>query len=259
MKVAIVGKGKAGLALRTALTEKGIVPIWCWSRTDNVELVSLPTVDVILIAVADRAIAEVAKRLANRAGAMTEIWLHLSGFHEGTHCRVDENIPRASGSFHPLCALNSAKGILQHLQGCIAGVDGEPEAVACATSLASELAMVPVHLKPGSKKLYHAAAVTVAGHVTALFDRATKALLHCGFEEEASQKALLELLRTTVDNLKSGPPKNVMTGPVARGDTHVTEAHIQALGAVDPPLANVYEHLVTLALELHEETEKSQN
>ena len=250
MKVGIVGKGNAGTALASALNACDLAPTWWWSRRDETEPALLAEVDTILIAVADRAIADVARELAQRESATREVWLHLSGFHEGSLCRVNPESPRAAGSFHPLCALSAGSNASQTLHGCVAGIDGEPLAVSVANNLADRLRMKAVLIPPGSKALYHASAVTVAGHVTALFDRAAKTLRHCGFDELTARSSLLALMRSAVENLEIGPPSEVLTGPIARGDIHVSARHIEALVEVDPILGRVYSDLAAFADEL---------
>jgi predicted short-subunit dehydrogenase-like oxidoreductase (DUF2520 family) len=250
MKLGVVGKGKAARSLVPILRSCGVDIVWWWSRGDGGRPEDLPQADVLLLAVSDRAITEVAKGLSQRPTASDEIWLHLSGFHPGSLCRVDMHLPKAAGCFHPLCALDGSAIEVSHVTGCVAGIDGDDEALVVAEDLAKKLGMETVHLTPGSKKIYHAAAVTVAGHVTALFDRASQALLHCGFDTELATRALHHLLQTAVENLEVKGPKDALTGPVARGDFEVTEAHIAALRTVDPELASLYEALSAIATEL---------
>jgi predicted short-subunit dehydrogenase-like oxidoreductase (DUF2520 family) len=250
MKLGIVGKGKAARSLVPILRCAGVNIEWWWSRSDEGSIEELPPANVVLLAVSDRAITEVARSLAQRPTSNNETWLHLSGFHPGACCRVDVERPKAAGCFHPLCALDGSAIEASHVNGCIAGIDGDDEALLVAEDLAIKLGMEAVHLTPGTKKIYHAAAVTVAGHVTALFDRASQALLHCGFDTELSTRALHQLLQTAVENLDVKEAKEALTGPVARGDSEVTEAHIAALQTVDPALASLYEELSAIAVEL---------
>jgi len=250
MKLGVIGKGKAATALVPLLRDSGVDISWWWSRRDGSSTADLSAVDVILIAVADRAIADISTQLAKRPSSNNEIWLHLSGFHPGKRCRVTPEIPKAAGAFHPLCALNGTEHTREQLKGCVAGIDGDSAAIDAANVLARLLEMEAVQLTDGTKKLYHAAAVTVAGHVTALFDRASGALSHCGFEQKSAHRALLQLMGTAVTNLQTGTPKEVMTGPIARGDVDVTTQHIEALQTVDPELAAIYESLSKIATEL---------
>ena len=250
MKLGVIGKGKAGSSLMAALRESGTEIAWWWSPRDGGSIEALEPADVILLAVADRAIRSTAERLAARPSAGSEVWLHLSGFHPGSLIRLSADIPRSAGCMHPLCALDGSEISVSHLEGCVAGIDGDDEAVAAARELSLALGMDPVRLVEGTKGVYHASAVTVAGHVTALFDRAAKALEGCGFDEDGARKALHRLLKTAVDNLEVGAPAEVLTGPVARGDSQVTEAHLRALESVDPKLAELYAGLAEIAAEL---------
>ena len=71
---------------------------------------------------------------------------------------------------------------------------------------------------PESKALYHAAALTAAGHLTALIDLAMEMLVSCGLNRRAAQEVLMPLVESAVNNLKASPPEKALTGTFARGD-----------------------------------------
>lgn len=250
MRVGLIGQGKAGRSLKHALSEAGLDLVWCWSRGTSESLCALARVDVVILAVSDAAISEVADALAQRPTASGETWLHLSGCHPGNLCRVSDTLPRAAGSLHPLCALDGSAHGARRLEGCLAGLDGDDEAVKVGRNLALALKMKPVRLVAGKKALYHAAAVTVAGHVTGLFARSARTLEACGFSEEEAHQALYPLLKAAVDNLESRTPVQALTGPIARGDEEVVSAHVEALQQHDPAFAELYVALNQLSRDL---------
>ena len=139
---------------------------------------------------------------------------------------------------------------MEHLRGVTAAIDGEPAGTEAATRIALALGMIPRALPPGTKPLYHAAAVTVCGHVTALFAQAQAMLAQCGFDEAASRAALQPLLKGTVANLAHGNPAEVATGPATRGDSATIRSHLEALEALDPHLAATYRRLTETARQL---------
>ncbi|MGM0574658.1 MAG: DUF2520 domain-containing protein [Myxococcota bacterium] len=250
MRLGLLGRGRAARTLAPRLETEGLAPAWWWSRGDDGDVEDLPTVDVILLAVPDGAIEEAAAALARRPGAGEEVWLHLSGSRPGGVCRVDETRPGAAGCLHPLQALPGHEVPRSHLAGATAGLDGEPEAVAAAEEIARALGLVPRRLADGTKPLYHAAAVTVAGHATALFAQSLRMLEACGFDAAAGRDALLPLLRGAVNNLGRGLPGEVITGPIARGDADTVARHLARLDALDAHLAETYRRLARTALDL---------
>jgi predicted short-subunit dehydrogenase-like oxidoreductase (DUF2520 family) len=149
------------------------------------------------------------------------------------------------GCLHPLVAL--APG--SDPSGAVAGIEGEPEATAIAERLALEAGLRP-HSIPADRALYHAAAVSVAGHATALFAQATSMLEGAGFDPETARLALQPLFLSAARNLARGAPAEVITGPVGRGDVTTIERHLAALAALGPDVNAVYRALARTAVEL---------
>lgn len=235
MKLVVIGNGRAASAL---------VPIWS-QRHDVVVCTrqgEVPAADVVIFAVPDGAIAEVVRRLDPRASTPTETWLHLSGIHAAALLRPSR--ARAVACLHPLVALGAGVDP----SGAIAGIEGEATALPIAQQLARDAGLVP-HEIPADRALYHAAAVTVAGHATALFAQAMRLLEAAGFERDVARAALQPLMQSAVTNLRRGPPEAVITGPITRGDAATVQRHVQALAAHPEALA-VYRLLADEALHL---------
>ncbi len=247
MRIGLIGKGRAGTALHDALKAAGTCPGWWWSRRDPQSIETLQAVDVVLIAVADRAIVSLAQGLAARPSAKDEIWLHLSGSLPGSACRVSPQVPRASGAMHPLCALDGERDVLSN---CVAGIDGEPEACKAAIALASQIRLSPLTLASDDKPLYHAAAVTVAGHAVALFSQAMAMLVACGFREEVASRALLPLMRGAIAKLENRRPAEAMTGPVPRGDACTVAQHLRVIDRMPEETVATYRHLARTSVEV---------
>lgn len=250
LRIALLGRGRAARSLAPLLAAVDLGPVWWWSRGDPSPISTLPAVDIVLLAVPDAAIEEAAAALSTRAGATEEIWLHLSGSRPGSVARHDAIHPRAAGCLHPVQALPGIEVDGSHLHGVTAGIDGEDDACQAAAIIAQALGMTPRRLSDGTKPLYHAAAVTVAGHATALFAQAQAMLAECGFDEPTARATLLPLMRGALDNLRHEPARSVVTGPIARADPATVAAHLRALDATDPHLAATYRRLARTALAL---------
>ncbi len=254
MRLGVVGRGRAARTLVPLwLAAEGLDAElgWWWSHRDARASATLETVDVVVLAVPDSAIESAAATMAARAGARSEVWLHLSGSRPAGVARADSHTPRAVGCLHPLVAL-TGRDERSHLAGATAGLDGDGDAVAVANQLAESIGLVPTVLT-GDKALYHAAAVSVAGHAVALMVQAVEMLTRCGFTAEAAQAALQPLMRGAVGNLASSTrPQAAITGPVARGDVATVRAHLAALTDGDPGSITVYRELAQTALAISE-------
>jgi predicted short-subunit dehydrogenase-like oxidoreductase (DUF2520 family) len=249
VRLGIVGSGRAAQALAPRWIAAGHEVVWQQRRADLVPLEARPEVEVVVLAVRDGDLAEVARALGTRPAAARERWLHLSGATAGTALRQSGQIPLACGALHPLVALSGASGTGP--LGAVAGIDGDPAALEAARRLAADCGLTPVTLADvGAKALYHAAAVTVAGHLTALVSQGLTLMQLAGLSLDDAYAALLPLARSAVSNLALGPPEVVITGPVARGDLGTVARHLAALAAAPHDVAVVYRALAREAVAL---------
>ena len=214
--VRVVGTGRAGSALAGRLAERGL--------TVSAGREPLADADLVLLAVPDSAIAEVAGQVPIGP------WVaHVSG---ATSLRALEPHTRRF-SLHPLLTLSRERGPEQ-LDGAWAAVTAETdEARGVAGWLADELGLHPFDLADADKPLYHAGAAMASNFLVTLH-RAAARLLE---ESHAPPEALLPLMTRTIEN------GFVLTGPIARGDWSTVEAHLDALEQRAPDLIPLYRAL----------------
>ena len=214
--VRVVGTGRAGSAVAGRLAERGL--------TVNAGREPLADADLVLLAVPDAAIAEVARQVP------VGPWVaHVSG---ATSLQALEPHSRRF-SLHPLQTLSRERGPEQ-LDGAWAAVTTETdEARGVALWLAGELGLHPFDLADADKPLYHAGAAMASNFLVTLH-RAAARLLE---ESHAPPEALLPLMTRTIEN------GFVLTGPIARGDWSTVEAHLEALERRAPDLVPLYRAL----------------
>ncbi len=214
--VRVVGTGRAGTALAGRLAERGLAVLAGHEP--------LADADLVLLAVPDAAIAEVARQVPLGP------WVaHVSG---ATALQALEPHTRRF-SLHPLQTLSRERGPEQ-LDGAWAAVTAETdEARAVAGWLADTLGLRPFDLADADKPLYHAGAAMASNFLVTLH-RAAARLLE---ESHAPPEALLPLMTRTIEN------GFVLTGPIARGDWSTVEAHLAALEQRAPDLVPLYRAL----------------
>jgi len=214
--VRVVGTGRAGGAIAARLAERGL--------TVSAGRQALADADLVLLAVPDGAIAEVAPRV--------EIgpWVaHVSG---ATSLRALDPHKRRF-SVHPLQTLTRARGPEQ-LDGAWAAVTAETDAArGVARWLAENLGLRPFDLADSDKPLYHAGAAMASNFLVTLHAAAARLLE----ESHAPPEALVPLMTRTIEN------GFVLTGPIARGDWTTVEAHLRALEERAPDLVPLYRAL----------------
>jgi len=214
--VHVVGTGRAGGAIAARLRERGL------SVTAGRD--ALADADLVLLAVPDEAIADVAGRISIGP------WVaHVSGATSLT--ALDPHERRFS--VHPLQTLTADRGPEQ-LDGAWAAVTAETdEAAAAANWLAETLGLRPFPLADADKPLYHAGAAMASNFLVTLY-RAAARLLE---ETDAPPEALVPLMTRTIEN------GFALTGPIARGDWSTVEAHLGALEERAPDLVPLYRAL----------------
>lgn len=155
------------------------------------------------------------------------------------------------GSLHPLVAISSPELGPERFPGAYMCVEGDAEAVAVGREIVNDLGGQPFCIDTKFKTLYHASAVTAAGHIVALFDAAIEMMTNCGLSPEQSTEILLPLVTSTVKNLGRQSTAEALTGTFARADAETFTRHLAALNAVgSDELLEIYLLLGERSLEL---------
>jgi predicted short-subunit dehydrogenase-like oxidoreductase (DUF2520 family) len=249
--VAFVGAGRLGTALARALGACGYEVRALVSRTAagarraakraGVETLALglsqlerlPPVGLLFITTPDGLIGETARNLAALPGLRASVALHASGALSSDVLAPLRARGVGVGSMHPLAAVSDAEGGAESLRRAFYCVEGDARAARAAQRVVRELGGKSFSIEPGSKALYHAAALLAAGHVVALFDVAADTLARCGMSEPHAREVLLPLLRSTVENLSRQTPSRALTGSFARTDAETVRQHLRALGELE--------------------------
>lgn len=135
------------------------------------------------------------------------------------------------GTLHPICALRREREA-NDLARAAFGVEGDAEARALALRLVGEQPWLDLQdLDDDARVAYHAACALTANHLAVISETAAAVLVGQGHPRDVVDRALGQLLRSSLDNLLAlGVPAGV-TGPVARGDQATVARHLGALPA----------------------------
>ena len=229
LRFAIVGAGRAGGSFHKALTSVGAECTGLLGRADDpADLDS--TLDLVLIAVPDRVIADVAGQIP-----VGPLVAHVSG--ATTLAPLLAHHQRC-GSIHPLLSLPDAEAgsaaLLARANVAIAGADEACEQE--LLDLAALLGATPFVVEESKRAEYHAAASISANHLVAL----TAQIERVASDAKLPLAPFLDMMRAVLDNVERTGAAAALTGPTARGDWSTVQAHIDSL-----PIA---EHSLYLAL-----------
>jgi predicted short-subunit dehydrogenase-like oxidoreductase (DUF2520 family) len=192
--------------------------------------------DLLLIAVGDGAIPEVAARLAGRPQA--RVALHTSGSLDAAALGPLRAAGSRVGSLHPLKAFPQPLPDPAEARGIFFAVDGDAEAKELACRLAAAWGGVAAEVPGASRPLYHFAATLAAGGVVTLLAAAQEIAGRLELPE-AVTRGYLELARGALAGaaraLDEGRPLgSAITGPAARGDQATLERHFETLRDLAP-------------------------
>lgn len=261
--ISIVGGGRLGRSLGRGLRERGWKIHSVITRSRATAKRSVRSIGggrpcssisnhtwvppVILIAVPDAAIPEVAEQLAAAwsGGLGKHFVLHTSGALSSEILAPLRRFGASVGSAHPLQSFSGVS--MPNLEGCVFAIEGDSGATRVARSMARALGAQTMMLDPSTKPLYHAAASMAAGQVLAELEAAMQLLASLGMKRREALRALLPLTRQVLENQERLGARAAWTGPLARGDFAVIQAHEKAMHSLPNEYLAAYQALNRLA------------
>lgn len=252
-RAVVVGKGRLGRALASALELAGCAPGVVGGRNSPSRRGEILAAagragpeTVLLLAVRDDALEGLVATLAEAAPELPPgaVVLHHSGsLGAGVLAPLDGQ-GVATGSCHPLQTFTGSAGDAGRFEGITFAVDGRDEGLAAAERLALALGGHPVAVAGRHRALYHLAASLGANGLTGLVAASRDALAGAGFTPAEALAALAPLLRSALDEALARGPEDALTGPAVRGDESTLERHRRVLLAWDASRASLLEALL---------------
>lgn len=207
----------------------------------------IDSADIILVTTPDAEIERVVSA-ADWSGAQAVV--HCSGVTEVSALAKAASDGARIGGFHPLQAFSDAETAMRALPGSTVTIEAEEPLLSWLTDIAESLACKVNQLPPGARGRYHAAGSYAAQFLNVLMGEAAAVWHSWGAKDEDAVRALLPLMRGTLDAIEAKGIANGMPGPVTRGDVETIAKHIDALHSVDPRIVTLYRHLCRRAVPL---------
>lgn len=246
--VGVVGVGRVGAVLAAKLRSAGHEVVGVSGRSTASQLriqTLLPGVDVltpaevvgradvVLIAVPDDALADVAQELAPRV-RQGQYVLHTSGRHGLAVLAPVVAAGARAIAFHPAMTFTGTE--VDFDRACAFGLTALPADRAVAEALVTELGGTAEWIDEADRTRYHAALSHGANHLNTLVAQAVDVLRAAGVDDPSA--VLRPLLTAALDNtLAYGDA--ALTGAVARGDVNTVQAHTETL-AGQPEILDTY-------------------
>jgi len=256
VKIGFIGAGTTGTALAVRFSQKECLVVTVSSRTlsSAQKLAGLvpncqvchtaqevaDTADLVFITTPDDVIAHVCDEVQWQEGQNV---VHCSGAHSVGILEPARKLGAAVGSFHPLQTFADVDQAIENLPGSTFALEAEEPLLSTLKELTLLLNSNWVELKPGDKVMYHAAAVFACNYLVTLVKLSLDLWLDFGVSAKDATRALLPLLKGTINNIDNIGLPDCLTGPVARGDSGTIVKHLSALEARSPSLLTTYKEL----------------
>ena len=254
LEIGIIGAGRVGtgLALSFARAGRKVVAVASRSTTSARALArrvpgsrvcslqdAADRAGLVFLTVPDDAIEAVASGIRWRAGVAC---VHCSGAGDLELLAKAAAQGARVGGFHPL-RMFGEPGKSFDLRGCAIAIAG-PDALARDLALlARAIGARPLRLPEGGRALYHAAANFSGAFVVGLIAETVALWKKLGIAEKDALRALLPLLRGSVDNVEKLGAAGALGSVVARGDLGTIRKHLDALARSAPESVELYRQL----------------
>jgi len=256
LKLGFIGAGTVGTALAVRLSSKGYPVVAVSSRSQASAENLARAVDGCRVFGSHQAVADAAELvfITTPDGAITSAvseiqWhpgqsvVHCSGADSTDLLKSAKKLGAHVGVLHPLQTFAGVSQAIENMPGSTFALEAEEPLLKTLKDIAAALGGSWIELKASDKVAYHAAAVIACNYLVTLVKLSTDLWRTFSIPPQQATRALLPLVRGTVNNIDAlGIPQS-LTGPIARGDTGTVEKHLQALAEVAPALLSAYREL----------------
>jgi len=256
LRLGFIGAGTVGTALAMRLHEKGYPVVAVSSRSHTSAQKLAQVIDGCQAVINNQAVADTAELIfiTTPDGVIPPVVLQTK-WHPGqsvVHCSGADStniLEPASkfgarvGAFHPLQTFASVKQAIDNIPGSTFAIEAEEPLLTILKEMATALDGHCIKLAAGDKVIYHAAAVIACNYLVTLVKLATDLWQTFDVPRQEATRALMPLLRGTLNNVANVGIPQCLTGPIARGDAGTIRKHISALQRVAPGVLSTYREL----------------
>jgi len=232
MRITLIGSGNIATHLGAAFKNAGYKILQVYSRNmhsaallgyhigaeaiDDLAQIN-PETEIFIIAVADDAIAPIAKQLA----VYDKLVVHTSG---ATDLQTLLAYTPKAGVFYPLQTFSKNKEVdFRSVPLCIEGADESITGI--LGQFAGSISNNVYKIDSAQRKILHLAAVFACNFPNYLYGVAQQLLAEHNMQFDMLRPLILETAQKVQENL----PADVQTGPAIRKDVKTIDAHLQLL------------------------------
>lgn len=257
LRFSLVGPGRVGTSVASWLVAGGAQAVEIAGRQNGGELakrlgarfcapdeLESGGLDLLLVAVADRALPDIAVLLSQRPQA--RIALHTAGCFDAEVLAPLRGARTAVGSLHPLKAFSGPLPNPREARGTFFAWDGDPEAQDLARRLVETWGGVGSTLTGADRVLYHLGASLAAGGVVTLLALAADLAERLALPRQVL-RGYFTLAESALNQAATADhPSEAITGPAARGDHLTLARHRTALAHSAPEALELFDTLCAM-------------
>ncbi len=188
---------------------------------------------LVFITVPDRAIQPVASKLAELFDDFSDhIFVHCSGNESADLLKSLSEKGAVVASFHPLQTF-TRESTPDDFNGIYFSLQGDRQAFPILEAIAQKMGAHVFEIDKEQKSHLHAGAVMVSNYLNTLLQSAVDTATLSGLAEDQVKKALLPLVRQSLQNISTSSFPDALTGPIKRGDVSTVKRHLELLADQD--------------------------
>ncbi len=191
---------------------------------------------IYILAVSDSAIRECCEKLAPYLNSH-DVVTHLSGALSSQELEAAIESGASIASTHPLNTFPNLEAGLRLLgnndHNTPLFCEGMPAALERLKPLFTSVGFEYQTVSASSKVLYHAACVMACNYLNSLIDASTELAANAEVDKDTFAKALMPILRATLNNIEQQGVVSALSGPIARGDSQMITKHRLAISGLN--------------------------
>jgi len=266
MKIGFIGAGCVGTAFGIYLRGKGFDLRGYYSRTAESaekaarlsgslcyqdEQTLLNDIDILFITTNDALIQEVCESLADRGYLrQDQIVVHMSGALSSEILQSARRKGCFTYSLHPLQSFADKARAFANLPDTVFSLEGDRERLDILEDMLAHMGNPFFTIEAGQKVLYHAATCICSNFLAALIEEGLQFFAAVDIPREEGLKAVLPLIRGTIENIALSGTENALTGPIARGDVETVRRHLHDIKQALPDKLEFYKLMADSTLTL---------
>jgi len=245
IKIGIIGAGKVGVSLGFVMLKKGLSVI---AISDNEEdalnnayrylgskgniiftkdnFYALNLSDVVILAIQDRLIKDVAGELYSKAETfVNKVIAHTCGSMASDVLKPLDEKGAALGVIHPLQTFPDIESAIKVIPETYFFIEASGKAKDVLEFIGKKIGKSTILIKGQHMVLYHLSAVFVCNLLCALLYLSENIMKKIDIE----LAPFFPIIKATLNNIEKKGPLYSLTGPIVRGDVDTVFSHLKAI------------------------------